>query len=45
VGLFLGGKFEETADALGVPATEAKRSYQRARLWLENKLKEFNLDA
>ncbi len=41
---FLGCTFEEVAALLNVSATEAKRSYQRARLWLENELKEYNLD-
>jgi RNA polymerase sigma factor (TIGR02999 family) len=42
---FLDCTFEETAAVAGVSATEAKRAYQRARLWLQRELKEYNLDS
>jgi RNA polymerase sigma factor (TIGR02999 family) len=42
---FLGCTFEEVAGVLGVSATQAKRTYERARLYLENELKEYALDA
>jgi RNA polymerase sigma factor (TIGR02999 family) len=42
---FLNCTFEELAEVLGVSATEAKRTFQRAKLWLSNELKEYALDA
>lgn len=36
---FLGCTFDETADALGVSATEAKRRCKKAQLWLQRELK------
>ncbi len=42
---FLGSTFEESAQVIGVSVTEAKRGYERARLWLANELKEYALDA
>jgi RNA polymerase sigma factor (TIGR02999 family) len=42
---FLGCTFDECAEVLGVSATEAKRKFERARLWLESELKEYHIDA
>jgi RNA polymerase sigma factor (TIGR02999 family) len=42
---FLGCTFDEAADMLGVPASDAKRTYHRARLWLEHALKEHAIDS
>lgn len=38
---FLGCTFEESAELAGVSVTEAKRGFQRARLWLQSELKEY----
>lgn len=42
---FLGCTFDELAEMLQISETEAKRSFHRARLWLENALKEYAVDA
>jgi RNA polymerase sigma factor (TIGR02999 family) len=42
---FLDCTFEEAAAITGVSATQAKRAYQRARLWLQRELKEYDLDS
>jgi RNA polymerase sigma factor (TIGR02999 family) len=42
---FLGCTFEEAARVLGVSTTEAKRGQERAKLWLQRELKEYDLDA
>jgi RNA polymerase sigma factor (TIGR02999 family) len=38
---FLSCTFEEVAELAGVSATEAKRSFKRAKLWLSAQLKEY----
>jgi RNA polymerase sigma factor (TIGR02999 family) len=42
---FLGCTFDEAAELLGISATEAKRSHERARLWLEGELEAYRLDS
>jgi RNA polymerase sigma factor (TIGR02999 family) len=42
---YLGCTFEEAAELVGLSVTEAKRRYERARLFLQNKLAEYDLDA
>ncbi len=42
---FLASTFEEAAQIADVSVTQAKRCYERARLWLENELKDYALDA
>lgn len=39
---FLGSTFEETAEILGVSATEAKRLCKKAQMWLQRELKEYS---
>lgn len=39
---FLGSTFDETAEVLGVSATEAKRLCKKAQLWLQHELKEYH---
>lgn len=38
---FLGCTFEETAEMLSLSATEAKRQFQKAQLWLQRQLREY----
>jgi RNA polymerase sigma factor (TIGR02999 family) len=42
---YLACTFQEAAEVLGLSATEAKRRYERARLWLQDKLRGYDLDA
>lgn len=42
---FLDCTFEETAEILGISPSEAKRSFQRARMWLQQQLQEYADDA
>jgi hypothetical protein len=42
---FLGCTFEEMANLVGGSATQAKRSYELAKLWLRRKLKEYDMDS
>jgi RNA polymerase sigma factor (TIGR02999 family) len=42
---FLDCTFEETAEALGVSASEAKRGFARAKLWLQRQLRGYADDA
>jgi RNA polymerase sigma factor (TIGR02999 family) len=42
---FLGCTFEETAKILGVSVSEAKRSFQRSKLWLQQQLRDYADDA
>lgn len=39
---FLGCTFEETAEIMGVSVTEAKRSFNRAKLWLKRELRSYD---
>ena len=41
---FLGCTFREAADIVNVSVTEAKRAFERARLWLQRELKEYALE-
>lgn len=38
---FLGCTFDETANILGISATEVKRLFRKAQLWLQRDLKEY----
>jgi len=42
---FLDCTFDESAEVAGVSPTEAKRAFQRTKLWLQRELKEYNLDS
>lgn len=42
---FLDCTFDEVAEVVSVSPTEAKRAYQRARMWLQRELKEYNIDS
>ncbi len=42
---FLGCTFAETAELLGISVSEAKRSFQRSKLWLQQQLREYAYDA
>jgi RNA polymerase sigma factor (TIGR02999 family) len=40
-----GCTFADIAEIMGVPETNVQRAYKKARLWLEQKLKEYHHDA
>jgi RNA polymerase sigma factor (TIGR02999 family) len=41
---FLGCTFEEVADILDISATEAKRQFRKAQLWLQRELRDYQKD-